>query len=116
MRITLLSAILLLSLHVCFGATAKPITTSATMAKQHPRFKERRGTMGFVYAVVLGPVGYFGVKLFSRRNEVMQYQAGRGFRLWGIVVASVVVLAACALLKDGDNFSDNVLGSLWASF
>jgi hypothetical protein len=50
--------------------------------------------MGFVYAAVLGPVGYIGVKLFSRHNELMQYQAGRGFRVWGLVVASTALPAA----------------------
>ena len=69
--------------------------------------------MGFVYAAILGPVGYFGVKAFSRHNEVMQYQAGRGFRAWGLVLGSCVVLAGCALLNISGDSTGNILTALW---
>lgn len=87
-------------------------TSAASFPKPHVRFKERKGTMGFVYAVVLGPVGYFGVKIFSRHNEQMCYQAGRGFKIWSLIIASCLILAASAFLK---NYGDQLLAGLWAS-
>jgi hypothetical protein len=64
MRLTLLAAVLLLSLHTCLAAvpthaaslSSKPATAAlgATYPKPHLRFKERKGTMGFVYAALLG--------------------------------------------------------------
>jgi len=71
--------------------------------------------MGFVYGVLLGPVGYFGVKVFSRHDEMMCYQAGRGFKIWGMVVISVLLLGAAAALKDNGDGVSNLLGALWAT-
>jgi hypothetical protein len=69
--------------------------------------------MGFVYAAILGPVGYFGVKLFSPHNEVMKYRAARGFRAWGLVLASCLVLTGCALLNINSDSTGNILTALW---
>jgi hypothetical protein len=67
MRLTLLalSFILLLDATHAASLSSKPVTAAfgTTYPKPHLRFKERKGTMGFVYAVLLGPVGYFGVKV-----------------------------------------------------
>ena len=71
--------------------------------------------MGFVYAVCLGPVGYFGVKVFSRENELMRYQAARGFKIWGNVVISCMLLAASAALKANGDSVSNLLTVLWAN-
>ena len=84
-----------------------------TYPKPHLRFKEKKGTMGFVYAIVLGPVGYFGVRLFSRHNELMCYQAGRGFKYWGLIVTSGLVIAACAILDPKGDFPSDLLTALW---
>jgi hypothetical protein len=72
--------------------------------------------MGFVYAAVLGPVGYFGVQLFSPHSEEMRNQAARGFRIWMLVVASAAILAACAALRDNGDLSSDLISALWASF
>ncbi len=127
MRLPLLAAILLLSLHTCLGAipvsVSPPVDLTATITatpgtifpKPHVRFKERKGTMGFVYAVLLGPVGYFGVKVFSRHDEMMCYQAARGFKIWGLVVISGVIFLGCAALKSNGDLVSNLLTALWAN-
>ena len=121
MRLTLLAAALLLALHTCFAAIPAiaplPAAAAARTAfpKPHLRFKERKGTMGFVYAVVLGPIGYFGVKLFSRHNDMMCYQATRGFKIWGLIIATSVILAGSALLFPNSDFPSGLLTSLWAN-
>jgi hypothetical protein len=71
--------------------------------------------MGFVYAVVLGPVGYFGVKVFSGHNEMMCDQAARGFKIWGMVVISLLLLGADVALKDNGDSVSNLLTTLWAN-
>ena len=67
MRLTLLALSFILLLDATHAASllSKPATVAlgTTYPKPHLRFKERKGTMGFVYAVLLGPVGYFGVKV-----------------------------------------------------
>jgi hypothetical protein len=120
MRLTLLAAVLLLSLHTCFAAVpisvSRPSALGAKYPKPHLRFKERKGTMGFVYAVLLGPVGYFGVKVFSRHDEMMCYQASRGFKIWGTIVISAAILAAAAALKGGNSdLVSNLLTILWTT-
>lgn len=72
--------------------------------------------MGFVYSVVLGPIGYFGVQIFSPQSEEMRYQAGRGFRIWVLVVASAAIFTACVALKDNGDLSSDLISALWASF
>jgi hypothetical protein len=134
MRLTPRAAALLLVLYTClpdaahaasissqpavcqasFFPAAATLTTS--FPKPHLRFKERKGTMGFVYAVVLGPFGYFGVQLFSPHSEGMRYQAARGFRIWTLVVASAAIFAACVALKDNGDLSSDLISALWASF
>ncbi len=124
MRLTLFAAVLLLSLHTCFAAVPASLSLSSqraiaalrtTFPKPHVRFKERKGTMGFVYAVLLGPVGYFGVKVFSRHDEMMCDHAGRGFKIWGMIVISGVILLGCAALKDNGDLFSNLLTALWAN-
>ena len=117
MRLTLLSLSFILLFDAAHAASlsSKPATVAlgTTYPKPHPRFKESKGTMGFVYAVLLGPVGYFGVKIFSRHDEMMCYQAGRGFKVWGKVVTSVLLLGAAAALKVSGDGTSNLLGALW---
>jgi hypothetical protein len=50
-------------------------------------------------AALLGPAGYFGVKIFSRHDEMMCYQAGRGFKVWGMIVTSMLLLGVAVALK-----------------
>jgi len=71
--------------------------------------------MGFVYSVLLGPVGYFGVKVFSRHDEMMCYQAGRGLKIWGMVVISLLLLGVAGALKDNGDGVSNLLNVLWST-
>jgi hypothetical protein len=108
------SFFLLLDAAHAASLSSQPATAAVgtTFPKPHVRFKERRGAMGFVYGVLLGPVGYFGVKVFSGHNELKCYQAGRGFKIWGMVVFSGLIILGCAALKDGDLLS-TLLTALW---
>jgi hypothetical protein len=113
-----ISFILLLDTTHAASISFHPAAATITMSypKPHLRFKERKGTMGFVFGAVLGPVGYFGVRIFSPHSEEMQYQAGRGCRIWVLVVASAAIFAACAALKDNGDLSSDLITALWASF
>ena len=120
MRITLLAAVFFLFLHPVFAAVPaylplRPASEWTSKPKPHLRFKERKGTMGLVYGAVLGPVGYFGVKLFSRHNEQMQYQAGRGFKMWGRLITCCLVIGVCTALKLSNSVPPDFLDSLWGT-
>lgn len=71
--------------------------------------------MGFVYAALLGPVGYFGVKIFSRHDGMMCYQAGRGFKVWGMIVASMLLLGVAVALKANSDSVSPLLNALWST-
>lgn len=116
MRLTLTVAALLLILYTCLPQTTHAAALPTSFSKPHVRFKERKGTMGFVYAAVLGPVGYFGVRIFSRHNEQMRYQAGRGFKFWGYLIASGAIIIGCAALGDNGNLMSGILPALWSGF
>jgi hypothetical protein len=112
-----LSFILLLDVTYAASLSSKPATAAlgTTYPKLHLRFKERKGTMGFVYSVLLGPVGYFGVKIFSRHDEMMCYQAGRGFKVWGMVVTSMLLLGVAVALKGNSDSVSPLLNALWST-
>jgi hypothetical protein len=112
-----LSFILLLDTTHAASLSPRPATAAlgTTFPKPHVRFKERKGTMGFVYAVLLGPAGYFGVKIFSRHDEMMCYQAAQGFKIWGIVVISGIIVLGCAALKDNGDLTSKLLTALWTN-
>ena len=116
MRLALLAAALLVVLQICLPDATHAAALATSFPKPHVRFKERKGTMGFVYAVVLGPVGYFGVQIFSRHSEAMRNQAGRGIKIWVFVVASGAIFAACVALKDNGDLSSDLISALWAGF
>jgi hypothetical protein len=120
MQKILLSLVLtLLSLEATRAASLPPqpaaVATAASYPKPHVRFKERKGTMGFVYGLVLGPVGYFGVKIFSRHNEIMCYKAGRGFGIWLMLIGTCVIIAGSALLFPNGEFPSNLLTAFWGT-
>jgi hypothetical protein len=110
-----LSFILFLDAAHAAALSSRPATAAlgTIFPKPHVRFKERKGTMGFVYAVLLGPVGYFGVKVFAGHDELMCYQAARGFKIWGMVVISGLIVLGCAALKDNGDLTSKFLTALW---
>src|SRR5271156_5443150 len=96
MRVAILSILLLLFAQATFAANLQPqpagtMVSMATAAHPPHRTrlpKERTGTVGFVASLVLGPVGYLGVRLFSRDDNTI-YMAKRGLGKWmGLVVMS----------------------------
>lgn len=112
-----LSFLLLLDATHAASLSSKPVTATlgTRYPKPHLRFKESKGTMGFVYAVLLGPVGYFGVRVFSRHDEMMCYQAGRGFKIWGMVVISLLLLGVAGALKGNADSVSPLLNALWST-
>jgi uncharacterized membrane protein YgcG len=87
MRVTLLSAIFLLFLY----------TASAAVPAKPPAHI-KRGTLGFISGLVLGPVGLGGVFLFSH-NHVQRKAAKKGCVIFATVIAAtalcwLIVLAA----------------------
>jgi hypothetical protein len=46
---------------------------------------------------------------------MMCYQAGRGFKIWGMVVISLLLLGAAGALKDNGDGVSNLLNVLWST-
>lgn len=103
-----------------FAAVWAPQTATAKHAESKPPkrrviYQERKGTMGFVAALVLGPVGYFGVRLCTR-SEVFRYKAKRGLLVWATVVTAGAVLFVEALTRTPDTgFLNAVLSDIPAN-
>lgn len=106
MRIALLSIFLVFCSYTGFTAAPYPQRTAmeAKPPKRSPLPKEKKGTMGFVAAVVLGPVGYLGVHLFSH-DELVRYRAGRGLRIWAGIVAITGLLLLAGLTNSSVDLS-----------
>src|ERR1700742_2248188 len=101
MRLTLLAAMLFLSLHTCLAAVRTSVllptdSTSHSPADQ-PVHGKKKGTIGFISGLLLGPVGLGGVYLFSR-SHAQRKAAKKGCVIFGTVV---VAAALCWLLVLG---------------
>jgi hypothetical protein len=54
-------------------------------------FYKGRGTMGLLLGIVLGPVGYAGVHIFSH-NKTMREKANTGFAIWiGAAIVGLLI-------------------------
>ena len=97
MRLTLLAAVLLLSLHTCLATVpafvSLPVDSTAKSPVKNTVHDKRKGTVGFVSGLLLGPVGLGGVYLFSR-NHAQRKAAKKGC----VIFATVVVAAALCWL------------------
>lgn len=99
MRITLLSAALLFSLHTCFAAVPlsqpllQPADSTAKLPTQNTIHDKKKGTLGFISGLLLGPVGLGGVYLFTH-NHAQRKAAKKGC----VIFATVVVVAALCWL------------------
>lgn len=113
--------LLVFTLIFLLGQTRAACTLPATVAagtghpRPHLRFKEGKGTMGFVYGIVLGPIGYFGVRVFSRHNEMKRHQAARGFKTWGMILATGGIFMVCGALKDNGQWASQLIAALWST-
>jgi hypothetical protein len=97
MRLTLLAAVLLFSLHTCLAAVPGFVTLPVDSAAKVPVRKavhdKGKGTVGFISGLLLGPVGLGGVFLFSH-NHAQRKAAKKGC----VIFATVVVAAALCWL------------------
>ena len=87
MRIAFLTCSLLLCVAVSFAASRLPQSTVGSVDSKPPKelYSKGKGTVGLVAALVLGPVGWLGVRLLSR-NKTQRKKASQGFMIWGEVV------------------------------
>jgi hypothetical protein len=123
MRKTLFSLLLLLTIQQTFASALSPQPASLENVGARPPHRrwvyERKGTMGYVAAILLGPIGYFGVRLFTH-SEPFRYQAKRGLTAWTCIVIVLAISAgicwyAAATKTDGSqSLSDffSFLGTL----
>jgi hypothetical protein len=127
MRLTLLAAVLLFSLHTCLAvvplsaslavvppvsaslpvvpvSASLPVDSTAKSPVNNTVHGKGKGTVGFISGLLLGPVGLGGVYLFSH-NRAQRKAAKKGC----IIFATAVVVAAlCWLIvlgaKNGGGF------------
>jgi hypothetical protein len=117
MRKTLFSLLFLLTIQQTFAASLAPRLASTENAGAKPPsrrwvYKERAG-VGHVMAKVggafagllLGPIGYFGIRLCTR-DEDTRYYAGRGLKLWGFFACIAVVSCLAYLTKSSPGSMD----------
>jgi hypothetical protein len=78
MRIAFLSCVILLFAHTAFAASRLPQSTSGSDDSKPPAavYSKGKGTIGLVCALVLGPVGWLGVRMLSR-NKTQRKKANR---------------------------------------
>ena len=97
MRLTLLAAVLLLPLRNCLAATpasvSQPVGPTAKSPVNNAPPDKRKGTVGFISGLLLGPVGLGGVYLFSH-SHAQRKAAKKGC----VIFATVVVVAALCWL------------------
>jgi hypothetical protein len=119
MRKTLFSLLFLLTIQQTFAAAPSPQPVSMENAISRPPHRrwvyEKKGTMGFVAAVLLGPIGYFGVRLFTH-SEPFRYQAKRGLTVWTCVVVVLAITAGIGLLAAATKSDPSQSFSNWFSF
>ena len=103
MRIAFLSCVILFFTHTAFAASRLPQSTNGSEESKPPKelYSKGKGTIGLVSALVLGPVGWLGVRLLSR-NKTQRKKANKGLAIWGTVVVTTafiwLIVLAC---KDG---------------
>ena len=93
MRITILSCVLLLLTHTVFAASRLPQSASGSEESKPPKtlYSKGKGTIGLVSALVLGPVGWLGVRALSR-NKKQRTKATQGLKIWGEVVLTAALI------------------------
>lgn len=113
MRITLLSVVFLLLLHPVFAAVpASQLALHPGEPTANPPAHVKKGTLGFISGLVLGPVGLGGVYLFSH-NHVQRKAAKKGCVIFTTVVVAAALcwLIVLAAKNGGGSGSSNHSGS-----
>jgi hypothetical protein len=93
MRIAFLSCAILFFAHTAFAASRLPQSTTGSVDSKPPKelYSKGKGTIGLVSALVLGPVGWLGVRLLSR-NKTQRKKANKGLAIWGTVVITTAFI------------------------
>jgi hypothetical protein len=104
MRIAILSCAILLITHTAFAASRLPQSTSESGDSKPPKelYSKGKGTIGLVSALVLGPVGWLGVRLLSR-NKTQRKKADKGVEIWAKVVVTAAIIWLLVLASKGGN-------------
>jgi hypothetical protein len=109
MRIAILSFVILLCVQTAFAVSRLPQSTSGSEETKPPKalYSKGKGTIGLVSALVLGPVGWLGVRALSR-NKTQRKKAGQGLKIWGAVVIATAMICLLVLwAKSGGGGSPN---------
>jgi ABC-type Fe3+ transport system permease subunit len=95
MRITILSCVILLFTSTAFAASRLPQSAKGSEESKPPKtlYSKGKGTIGLVSVLLLGPIGWIGVRVLSR-NKVQRTKASKGLGIW----TTVVVAVACIFL------------------
>jgi hypothetical protein len=102
MRIAFLSCAILFFTHTAFPASRLPQSTSGSEESKPPKelYSKGKGTIGLVSALVLGPVGWLGVRLLSR-NKTQRKKASKGLAIWTTVVVTTAFIWLMVLAAKG---------------
>jgi hypothetical protein len=102
MRIAVLSCVVLLFTHTAFAASRLPQLTSGSVDSKPPKelYSKGKGTIGLVSALVLGPVGWLGIRILSR-NKTQRKKAGTGLKIWTTVVVTAAFIWLMVLWARG---------------
>jgi hypothetical protein len=108
MRITILSCVILLFTSTAFAASRLPQSTSGSEESKPPKelYNKGKGTIGLVSALVLGPVGWLGVRMLSR-NKTQRKKATKGLGIWATVVVMTAFIWLIVLGGKGGGGSPN---------
>jgi hypothetical protein len=109
MRIAFLSCVILFFAHTAFAASRLPQSTNGSGDSKPPKelYSKGKGTIGLVSALVLGPLGWLGVRVLSR-NRTQRTKANQGLKIWGEVVlttALIWLMVLGAKSGNGPNFA-----------
>jgi hypothetical protein len=107
MRIAFLSCAILFFTHTAFPASRLPQSTSGSEESKPPKelYSKGKGTIGLVSALVLGPVGWLGVRLLSR-NKTQRKKASKGLTIWTTVVVTTAFIWLMVLAAKGGGKPD----------
>jgi hypothetical protein len=107
MRIAFLSCAILFFTHTAFPASRLPQSTSGSEESKPPKelYSKGKGTIGLVSALVLGPVGWLGVRLLSR-NKTQRKKASKGLAIWTTVVVTTAFIWLMVLAAKGGGKPD----------
>ena len=100
MRILILSILFIICAQEAF--TANPHLQATSIGAHQPTkkatYSKGKGVLGLITGLVLGPVGYAGVCIFSH-NRITRKKALLGMEIWGGLVFSVLLILL--VLKNG---------------